>query len=568
MKSSRWMWWAAVAITVFMFLGHMPLYAAGARSCQEQYRKKIILFNEEADWADVRAFAFKWKQHGIVISMELPIINGLVVGLPQHVTDAEIAADRRVASIETNLELAGNNPMASQGASFIKPLTRLPKVNKAANQYEVPWSVLKLFDQPYDNRYFSGWLNEDDVPDIVTFSLKRLKRAKTPVAFFDTGIDARNKYTKKIVETGLNVVEFSENDGMIRLEESKPFDDNGHGSHVAGILGEITDRQHQWGRKSDVELSSVKVLDHDGMGYLSNIVYGLQWAIDHDIKVVNMSIGYRHDSPAVRRAVKEAAKAGVIMLASVGNKSNYDPNVTLKITADGGSADGGSADGGSADGGSADGGSADGGSADGGSADGGSADGGSADGGSADGGSADGGSADGGSADGGSADSGVVDGLPEFSVMYPARYPEVIAVGASNAYGKLATFSNAGPEMDILAPGASILSVDITNGDVRKGLGITSGTSMSVSYVTAATVMMLALDPTLGADEIREILAETAHRLDYNYTAGDLNLVAALDEVIFRITEDNSYDYDHRGKEMKYRKKLKAKIRAARQAAN
>ena len=152
--------------------------------------------------------------------------------------------------------------------------------------------------------------------------------------------------------------------------------------------------------------------------------------------------------------------------------------------------------------------------------------------------------------------------------MYPARYPEVIAVGASNAYGKLATFSNYGDEMDILAPGAGILSVDITNGDSRKGLGTTSGTSMSVPYVTAAAAMMLAIDPTLGADEIREILAGTAHRIDTGFSAGDLNLVAALDEVMFRVTEDNSYDYDNREKEKKYRKRLKAKIRAARKVSS
>ena len=152
--------------------------------------------------------------------------------------------------------------------------------------------------------------------------------------------------------------------------------------------------------------------------------------------------------------------------------------------------------------------------------------------------------------------------------MYPARYPEVIAVGASNAYGKLATFSNFGEEMEILAPGANILSVDITNGDAWKGLGTTSGTSMSVPYVTAAAAMMLAVDPRMGAAELREILRETAHRADLDVPAGDLNLVAALDEVLFRMTEDNADAYDKREKENAYREKLKEKIRVARTAAS
>ena len=95
---------------------------------------------------------------------------------------------------------------------------------------------------------------------------------------------------KKLFETGIDVVAFAENDEKIQLNDETPYDDNGHGSHVAGILGEILDKKHQWGQKSDIELNSVKVLDSDGMGYLSNIIYGLQWAIDNDIKIANMSI--------------------------------------------------------------------------------------------------------------------------------------------------------------------------------------------------------------------------------------------------------------------------------------
>ena len=161
--------------------------------------------------------------------------------------------------------------------------------------------------------------------------------------------------------------------------------------------------------------------------------------------------------------------------------------------------------------------------------------------------------------------------------MYPARYPEVIAVGASNAYGKLATFSNAGEEMDIMAPGANILSVDITNGELDTGLGTTSGTSMSVPYVTAAVAMMLALDPGLSGDEIKGILKETAYIEDVDSTAGDLNLVAALEEVKYRMEADQLQKSKNRVKihrrmhntalEKSYRKQLKDKIHFARMAA-
>jgi len=136
-----------------------------------------------------------------------------------------------------------------------------------------------------------------------------------------------------------------------------------------------------------VEIYSVKILDQYASGDLINIILGLKWVIDNDIDVVNMSIGYREDSRAMRLAVREAHQNGVILVAAVGNHSTWDAP-TPRAAADGGAADGGAADGGAAD--------------------------------------------------------GTQDDLPWYSVMYPARYPEVIAVGASTPYGEIAEFSNAG----------------------------------------------------------------------------------------------------------------------------
>jgi subtilisin family serine protease len=156
----------------------------------------------------------------------------------------------------------------------------------------------------------------------------------------------------------------------------------------------------------------------------------------------------------------------------------------------------------------------------------GSADGGSADGGSADGGSADGGSADGGSADGGSADGGSLiepakvqarRAGESYGVMYPAKYPEVIAVGAIDSQGRPASFSNSGPEVDLLAPGVNVISTYL-----ERGFGRCSGTSMATPHVTSAVALMIALNPQLTPQEVEQILSETA-------VAGEVDLVAALE---------------------------------------
>ena len=105
--------------------------------------------------------------------------------------------------------------------------------------------------------------------------------------------------------------------------------------------------------------------------------------------------------------------------------------------------------------------------------------------------------------------------------MYPARYPEVIAVGASNPFGEMAQFTNYSQELDLNAPGTNIVSTNVWSWG---GFGICTGTSMATSHVTGAVAMMLALDPQLGSQEVASILKDTAQH-------GDLNLIGALTKV-------------------------------------
>jgi len=106
----------------------------------------------------------------------------------------------------------------------------------------------------------------------------------------------------------------------------------------------------------------------------------------------------------------------------------------------------------------------------------------------------------------------------------------VIAVGASTPFGDLASFSNTGEKIDILAPGDKIISADVTNGKIFNGYGYCSGTSQAAAHVTASIALMLALDASLTPEDLKNILVDTSAP-GGPWAAGEIDLTAALEQI-------------------------------------
>ncbi len=107
---------------------------------------------------------------------------------------------------------------------------------------------------------------------------------------------------------------------------------------------------------------------------------------------------------------------------------------------------------------------------------------------------------------------------------YPASFPETFAVGATNADGFMTYFSTYGPFLDIVAPGRDILSLRAAGTDLyapdEAGVRIIAdkyiladGTSMSSPIVAGAAAMLWSFQPGLTADQIRDILRQSADDL-------------------------------------------------------
>ncbi|MBP3965954.1 S8 family peptidase [Paenibacillus sp. DLE-14] len=87
------------------------------------------------------------------------------------------------------------------------------------------------------------------------------------------------------------------------------------------------------------------------------------------------------------------------------------------------------------------------------------------------------------------------------SIDYPARYPQTIAVGATNRLRRIAPFSNRGLYIDVYAPGDKILSSWL-----RGKYNEMSGTSMATSHVSGAIALLLAHRPGLSPSDIKAVV--------------------------------------------------------------
>ena len=108
-----------------------------------------------------------------------------------------------------------------------------------------------------------------------------------------------------------------------------PYDDYGHGTHVAGLIGSsgILSNYDVPGRRAGVRLIGLKVLDGTGAGSTSDVIAALQFVTANkaqlNVQVVNMSLGHPIYAPAANdplvQAVQQATAAGLIVVTSAGN---------------------------------------------------------------------------------------------------------------------------------------------------------------------------------------------------------------------------------------------------------
>lgn len=256
------------------------------------------------------------------------------------------------------------------------------------------------------------------------------------VAVVDTGVDATHPDLTGKVVAGYNAV----------TDTSATTDYDGHGTMVAGIIAANTNNSKGVaGVTWNGRIMPITVYDRGSdSAYDSDIARGIDWAVAHGAKIVNLSLSGPDDDPVLHTAIQKAVATGVLVFASAGNTGAND-------------------------------------------------------------------------------------------IRYPAWYPEVVTVGATDATGALTHFSSWGEHVDVAAPGFAIATTYSRYATCGWSCTyvIGDGTSFSTPMVAGVAALLKTKTPSLTAAQIVARLKSTARDagprgIDPYYGSGVVDAYRAL----------------------------------------
>lgn len=303
---------AFLGLSIFL-IGSGQSWARG-----HKHKRRVILDFPEGMTSDERLRVA--REAGVTVVYDLGGAQVLVVELsgdgdvPGY---QKLRSHPRVMEVEEDyyanwlkMDAAPALPSFESVKAGLPRLSAAPAPGAAAGPQdgEAPWGVLKV-NAP------AVWNKRDG----------KTQGQGVRVAVIDTGVDCSHPDLNCDLSEGYNALD----------PEATPFDDNEHGTHVAGTIAGRWDGKGVVGVAPLARIIPVKALDKTGGGDVSGIINGIVWAAQHNVDVINMSLGDPTPSRALQRAVAYALSKGVTIVAAAGNSGPADGTVSYPGAYDG-----------------------------------------------------------------------------------------------------------------------------------------------------------------------------------------------------------------------------------------
>ncbi|MCA9491996.1 MAG: peptidase S8 [Myxococcales bacterium] len=229
----------------------------------------------------------------------------------EFVIDADVpdglAADLGLLKIDYDAEMGAGLYRSEEGADLWTLSTAL-KQNLRGDvlvEHNRLRSASRTVNDP--NRRFQWNLDQLGMNDVWDVATGR----GVMVAVVDSGVSTRGGDLPSNYVRGKDFVQ----------NDNDPTDTNGHGTHVAGTVGQATDNgRGMAGVAFDATVLGVRVLDTNGSGSSYSVAQGIRYAADSGADVINLSLGSSSSTSTERDAIAYAVSKGAVVVAASGNE--------------------------------------------------------------------------------------------------------------------------------------------------------------------------------------------------------------------------------------------------------
>lgn len=201
--------------------------------------------------------------------------------------------------------------------------------------------------EPTDPLFDRQWAMQSDGPLDAPTAWRYGSGEGQVVAVLDSGVDENHPDLRGALWTNHGEIPGNgvddDHDGFVDdvhgadlvNNDGDPADDDGHGTHVAGIIAARRDGIGLVGLAPGAKIMAVKVLDAHSSGTADVVADGIRYALAHGATVINTSVNANAEDPTLDAALREADAAGVTVVASAGNNArNLDLSPSWPASSD------------------------------------------------------------------------------------------------------------------------------------------------------------------------------------------------------------------------------------------